>query len=321
MSLVLPHDTYGRDKGTFFGENLPFIVGTNIAGIVHTVGENVTKYTVGQHVYRQGNPLSTTPDSTGLQEYAILRQDFSAPVPPGFTDDQFVTLPVNATTSFSALFHQDWFGFKPPFPSLEPGHRPNYSKESLVIIGAGSNVGKLAVQFASIRGIGKIIAVASISGSQELEKIGATHVVDRHSSSIVKEVQAITGGPESVTRVYDCVNWRYELAAAMVCKTHPSFIATLHPSQNIVEELTRLGKVKCVSRFVSGARNNFEGSPAGDLFWDALGKWVREGKVRIQKYKTIEGLDGRRINDVLDSYRDGKPVLQAIVHPGAVVEE
>ena len=289
--------------GLFIGKNLPFVLGGNIAGIVLEVGYEVNKYTFGQHIYGQGRMLDSTADSTGLQEYAILRPDFSAHVPLGFTDDQFVTLPVNATTSFSALFHRNWFGFAPPFPSLEHDFKPNYDEESVVIIGAGSNVGKLAVQFARIRAIGTIIAVASVSGTQELKAMGATHVIDRHSPNIVEEVQAITGGIESVTHVYDCVNWTYELATTMVSKTRPGFIATLHPAEQAAEELSRLGKDKCVAKAVSGSKNNFEGSPVGDLFWETLGAWVKEGKIRIQKYTTIQGLDERRINDALDSYR------------------
>ncbi|RDW85278.1 hypothetical protein BP6252_02868 [Coleophoma cylindrospora] len=319
-TMLLPHDTYGRDMGLFVGKKLPFILGGNIAGIVMKVGDNVNKYTVGQHIYGQGRMLDPTPDSTGLQEYAILRPNFSALVSLGFTDDQLVTLPINATTSFSALFHQNWFGFAPPFPSAEHGSRPNYTEEAIVIIGAGSNVGKLAIQFARIRAIGTIIAVASVSGTQDLKAMGATHVVDRHSPNIVEEVQVITGGPESVTHVYDCVNWTYELATAMVSKTRPSFIAALHPAEQAVQELRRLGKEKCVAKTVSGSNNNFEGSPVGDLFWDALGAWVQEGKIQIPKYMTIEGLDERKINEALDSYRDGRPVLQAIVHPGATAD-
>jgi NADPH2:quinone reductase len=259
--------------------------------------------------------LDLIPDSTGLQEYAILRTGFSGPVPVGFTDDQLATLPVNATTSFAALFHQDWFGLQPPFPSLEPEHKPNYDQEAIVIIGGGSNVGKLAIQFARIRTIGTIIAVASISGTQELKEMGATHVVDRYSPNLVEEVQAITGGPESVTRVYDCVSWTYELAAAMVATKKDSFIATLHPPQSAFDELSKLGKDNCVVKSVSGYKNNFEGSLVGDLFWETLGTWVQEGRISIQKYRTIQGLNEQWINDALDTYRDGKPVLQAMVNP------
>ena len=74
--------------GLFIGKNLPFVLGGNIAGTIHAVGYNVKKYTIGQHIYGQGRMLDPTPDSAGLQEYAILRPDFSALVPLGFTDDE-----------------------------------------------------------------------------------------------------------------------------------------------------------------------------------------------------------------------------------------
>lgn len=305
--------------GVFIGAKLPYILGTNIAGIVEEIGSAVTKYSIGQHIYGQGDLQRPLPDSTGLQEYAILRPDFSALVPEGLTDDQVVTLPVNATTSFSALFHKDWFGLAPPFPSLEQEHKNNYEDLKLVVIGAGATVAKLAIQFAKIRGVGTIIAVASLSNEAELREIGATHVVDRYSTNIVEEVQTLAGGPDSVTHVYDCVSWTYELAISMVSKTQESVVLTLHAGTNIDELLKKLGKEKCVVKGVNGSRNNFEGTVVGDLFWESLGQWVLEGKVRIQDFKVVEGLDEKRVNEVLDSYRDGKKVLQGVVHPGNAV--
>ena len=32
--IVLPHDTYGRDAGLFISHKLPYILGTNLAGVV-----------------------------------------------------------------------------------------------------------------------------------------------------------------------------------------------------------------------------------------------------------------------------------------------
>jgi NADPH2:quinone reductase len=114
-----------------------------------------------------------------------LETNTSAVVPDGFTDDQMVTLPINANTSFAALFHPNWLGFPPPFSPEAKNF--DYAAQSIVIIGAGSNCGKLAIQFARLAGIGVIIAVASLSGEKLLRELGATHVVDRNSKSVVAD--------------------------------------------------------------------------------------------------------------------------------------
>ncbi len=281
------------------------------------VGPDVAKYSVGDHIYGQGDPNALIPDSTGLQQYAILPLHISALVPAGFTDDQMSTLPINAGTSFSALFHQSWLNFPSPF-SIE-AKSFDYSRQKLVILGAGTQCGRLAIQFAKIAGIGTIIAVASISGETELKDLGATHVIDRYSSNIAPEVKAAAGGDEEVTHVYDCANWTFELAADIVAAGVSSRITVLHHSDTVLELLEKKGKNLAKFALVNGSRWNFKGE-VNKNYWENLGKWVQEGKIRIPKYRVIEGLDEKRVNEALDSYRDGKPVVQVVVHPNGVVE-
>lgn len=235
----------------------------------------------------------------------------SAPVPEKFTDDQMVTLPINATTTFCALFHQNWLGFPAPFS--DEAKKFDYGKQKLVIIGGGTNCGKFAIQYAKLVGIGTIIAVASLSGEQELKVIGATHVVDRHSDSIVRKVQQICGSPEEVTHVFDSATYDYELALEMVASHRESSIAVVH-RVDLTTELKKRGKPLGRGSGVSGWKNNFD-EATGKLYWESLGKWVQQGKIQIPKFRVIEGLDADLVNEALDSYHGLKPGVQAVIHP------
>jgi len=79
-----------------------------------------------------------------------------------------VTFPVNATTSFAALFDVKGFGFlHSSIPNFQSGVR---AKETTVlVIGGGSAVGKLAIQYAKLAGIGTVIAIASVGRIEELK--------------------------------------------------------------------------------------------------------------------------------------------------------
>lgn len=272
------------------------------------LGPGVTKYQTGQHIFGQGSPVAPIPDSTGLQEFATLLTSDSALVPEGFTDDQAATLPTNAVTAFTALFNKSNFAF--PYPRQGDF---DYAAQTLVVIGAGSNVGRLTVQMANFVGLGKIIAVASLSGEKELRAMGATHVVDRYSDDIARDIYAITDGQDSVTNVMDCVNWTFEFAAQLVSSTRPGKIMTLHQPPTALAELERLGKKDVKAGIVLGIREYFV--ELAEMFWENIGEWVAQGNVIPGKFRVIEGLDEQKINEALDSYQDGKPVLQAIVHP------
>jgi NADPH:quinone reductase len=268
----------------------------------------VTKYKVGVHIFGQGSPLAPSPDSAGLQEYATLRASDSALVPEGFTDDQVTTLPTNAVTAFTALFHTA--NFHLPFP---PSKTFDYSSKTIVVIGAGSNVGKLTIQFAKMVRLGTVVAVASRSREKELKDLGATYVVDRHSDDVVRDVHAVVGGPDAVTYVIDCANWVYDLASELVSSTRPSIIVTLHRADSALKALDKLGKKEARAIAGKGLREHF--TELAEIFWGNIGEWVAERKILTGKFRVIEGLDAEKVNEALDLYRDGRPVVQAIVHP------
>jgi NADPH:quinone reductase len=314
--IVLPHDTYGRDKGLFIEERLPFILGNNIGGVVEKLGEGVTSFTPGDQVFGQGDPLYPTPDASGLQEYAIIEADAAAKIPPGFTMDDLVTFPINATTAFEAMFHSRGFGF--PTPSNDANPSPeNFvpASKTIVVIGGGSNVGRLGIQFAKIAGIGRIITVASARNEAALRAMGATHIVDRHASpeSIAAQIREIS--PAGVEHVFDCVSWENELSLALsiVPTTQPSVVLTLHPPNEGIKLAKEKGLNDCSVRFILGTNDYLQ--PLTKQLWVNLPKWVEQGKIRVPKYRVIEGLDLKLVEEGLDSYRDGSPVTQFIVHP------
>lgn len=92
----------------------------------------------------------------------------------------------------------------------------------------------------------------------------------------------------------------------------------MHHSKTIQDDLDSRGKKLAQVNTVIGSQLNFHGED-NRKYWESLESWLREGKIRIPEYRTVEGLDVVRANEALDSYRDGKPVVQAIFHPHGVV--
>ncbi|RAO71425.1 uncharacterized protein BHQ10_007437 [Talaromyces amestolkiae] len=316
-AMLLPHDTYGRDWGLLIEERLPYVPSANIGGVVEKLGDGVTSFSIGDEIFGQGDPMYPTPDSAGLQEYAILDADAVARVPEGVAMDDAVTFPVNATTSFEALFHpENGFGFPAPLPKDQKSssHEANIDlqAQTIVIIGGGSSVGRLGIQFARLASIGRIITVASIRNEAELRTLGATHVVDRHDTqdSIAKKIHGIVPC-DYITHVYDCVSWDPSLSLLIVSRTKESTILTLHPFDlGITQEQ---GLEKCQVRHLFG-QNQFL-RPMLKPFWENLPQWIEEGTLVTRRHRVIEGLDLVKIESALDDYRDGSAVLQAVVHP------
>jgi NADPH2:quinone reductase len=295
--------------GLFIGEKLPFILGTNIAGTIIKFGPEVTKYTPGDDVFGLGKPGNPTPDMSGLQEYALLDAESSAKIPVGFSLDEMVTFPVNAVTSYNALFHEKGFGFPAPINTKSAPLSP----ETIVIIGGGSNVGKFGIQFAKMAGIGKVVTIASAANTDTLKNLGATHVIDRHAAqeSIIEQVHAITG-KNGATHIYDCVSWEFSVANALLPTSGKGILLVLHPVDDAEAKFKSEG-LDCRVTFVVG-NSEWMGSLT-HKFWEFLPEWIKEKKLEVSRFKVIEGLDLKLIEEGLDSYKDGKPVIPVVVHP------
>ena len=220
------------------------------------------------------------------------------------------TFPVNATTSFAALFHPLGFGLPPPFRTKFQLWTPS---ETILIIGGGSNVGKMAIQFAKMAGIQQIITIASIANSAILKKFGATHVIDRHlePSAIATEIRKLAG-QDGITHIYDCVSWDYAFPISLLSTSKHNILLTLHPAED-AEKIVKEKRLDCRVQFILGNSEFLE--PLTAEFWKYLPGWVEDGKLAVSKYRVVEGLDLKLVEEGLDSYRDGSPVTPFIVHP------
>jgi|SRR5579871_2087255 len=139
---------------------LPYIPGSDIAGVVEQVGAGVEAFKVGDPVF--GESLSGA-----YAEYATASIDKLAPKPPGLSFDEAASIPVGATTAWQGLFDHG---------ELEPG-------QQVLVQGAAGGVGQLAVQLARWKGA-RVIGTASGGNLEFVRSLGADTVIDYTTSSV-----------------------------------------------------------------------------------------------------------------------------------------
>jgi NADPH2:quinone reductase len=189
-----------------------------------------------------------------------------------------------------------------PFPGTSESKSFDYPSQKLVVIGGGSNTGKIAIQLAKLAGIGTIITTASISGAEELKSYGATHVIARQAPDIEEQVRAIIG--DELLYVYDTFSeGDISLGVSLLSNSKKGTIAHLltgGANETVTAQKTAGFEAKRVTGF-SHAIPEF-----GHMFWKQFPDWLESGKITPVKYNVIEGLDADKVNAALDKYRDGK---------------
>ena len=137
------------------------IPGTELAGVIEAVGNEVQRFSVGDEVYgAAGMSFGTN------AEYITLSED------PGETEGGFALKPANMSFEEAATVP---FGARDALHFLRLGNLQRGDK--LLINGAGGSIGTFAVQLAKLDGVA-VTAVDSTPKLEMLRSIGADHVVD-----------------------------------------------------------------------------------------------------------------------------------------------
>jgi len=137
----------------------PYVLGSEGAGTVVAVGEQVRRFDPGDRVYAVG---FLNPQGGFYAEYAAVDEDFVSLLPGGLTGEQAAVMGGVGITALRGL--DDTL-------KLKPG-------ESVLIFGASGGVGHVAVQLAKRMGA-RVFAVASgDDGVALVERLGADRVVD-----------------------------------------------------------------------------------------------------------------------------------------------
>lgn len=150
----------------------PKIIGWDAAGIVESVGENVTLFKVGDEVYYAGD--ITKPGCNA--EFQVIDERIVGKKPKSLSDEAAAAIPLTAITAWEILFDR-----------IRISAEKDKGKTLLIIGGAGG-VGSIAIQLAKKIANLKVIATASRPETIEwCKKMGADVVVNH--KNLLEEVR------------------------------------------------------------------------------------------------------------------------------------
>jgi NADPH2:quinone reductase len=164
---------------------LPFVPGSEYAGVVQAVGDGVTHLTVGQHV-------ACLSGTGGFGTHTLAPAALCMPLPPGFPFVDAAAFIMIYATAYHALVDR---------AQLKAG-------ETVLVLGAAGGVGTSAIQIAKACGA-RVIAAASTDEKCALCKsIGADAGINYNSQDLREAVKALTDG-KGPDVIYDPVGGDY----------------------------------------------------------------------------------------------------------------
>ena len=160
---------------------LPFVPGSEYAGVIEAVGADV------KHL-KPGDAVAAFGGTGGFGTHAVVKAALAMPLPAGFAFDDAAAFVLTYATTHHALLDR---------AALTAG-------ETVLVLGAAGGVGTAAIQIAKAVGA-RVIAAASSDAKCELCKaLGADATINYSTANLRDEIKALTDG-KGPDVVYDPV--------------------------------------------------------------------------------------------------------------------
>ena len=168
---------------------LPFVPGSEYAGVIEAVGEGVTDLKVGQAV-------ACLSGTGGFGTHTLAPAKLCMPLPPGFPPVDAAAFIMIYATSHHALMDRG---------ELKAG-------ETVLVLGAAGGVGMSAIQIAKQAGARVIAAASTDEKCAFCKTLGADDTINYSTEDLRERLKALTGG-KGPDVIYDPVGGEFTEAA------------------------------------------------------------------------------------------------------------
>jgi hypothetical protein len=319
---INPVDWAIQKMGTKLFEFLtyPMIFGFDVAGTVHSVGANVTRFRPGDRVcglasdgtFMPGSTTYTMDRNSAFRSHVLVSSKIAWKVPETISFEQAAVMPMGMSVAASGLFQQQYLGCMPPSGVNIAKHRG-----WLLITAGASSIGACAIQLAVAAGY-RVVSTCSTVNSERVRSLGASKVFDYRRPlqeqkddlcSFLADKQLI--GALAIGSINDQSGSVEELCGEVVSRTpKPDLIARKF--------------VACVSRpplsmpdgveyaFVNGASVG-QSAVGPEIFADFLPHALSQGMIVPQPPPIVVGHGLDAIQSGLDRQQSGVSFAKVVV--------
>lgn len=206
---VNPIDTKLRQRGTFYPDQMPAILGCDGAGVVEAVGAKVQRFKVGDQVYFCCGGLGKLGN---YAQYTVVDERFVARKPASLSFAEAAAAPLVLITAWEALYDR---------ARLETGQRV------LIHAGAGG-VGHVAIQLAKLKGAEVCTTVGSEEKSRLVRQLGADYAILYKQTDFVSATLDWTDGV-GVDLAFDTVGGKTFFETFPAVRVYGDVVTILEP--------------------------------------------------------------------------------------------
>ena len=236
---------------------LPFVPGSEYAGVIEAVGEGVTELKVGQNV-------ACLSGTGGFATHTLAPAKLCMPLPAGFPPAEAAAFIMIYGTSHHALLDR---------AQLKAG-------ETVLVLGAAGGVGMSAIQIAKLAGARVIAAASTEEKCAFCKELGADETINYKTESLRDRLKELTGG-NGPDVIYDPVGGDFTEQAFRSIAWRGRLLVVGFAAGDIPSLKINLALIKGAS-IVGVFWGDFarREPQANAVMMEELAKWYAQGKIK-----------------------------------------
>jgi len=287
-----------RGRGGFKPVKLPIILGCDGAGIVEAIGEEVSRFKVGDEVYFWHGGLGLD-DQGNYAEYTIIHEEYAAEKHQQFSMLEAAALPLAWVTAWESL--------------VDRVHLKN--GETVLIHAAAGGVGHLAVQLA--KNLGATV-IATVSGEEKInyiKSLGVDHCIDYRKEDFVEATLKLTNG-KGADVVFDTVGGETFCQSFAATKIYGRVVTLLEPPCNA--DAIKIAKQRNLSlafelMLTPAIFNMHDARINQRKMLEQANEWIKENRLKIRIDQAFSLEEIAQAHRALETGRTfGKMVLKIV---------
>ena len=281
---INPIDTKLRQRGTFYPDKMPAILGCDGAGIVEAVGTGVKRFQVGDEVFFCSGGLGE--HQGNYAEFTTVEERFVAAKPKSVSFIEAAAAPLVLITAWEALYERG---------RLEPGEKV------LIHAGAGG-VGHVAIQLAKLKGADVFTTISNQEKADFVNNLGADYIINYQKDDFVKAVLDWTNG-EGVDLAFDTVGGETFEKTFPAIRIYGDIVTILQPSDSTNWKIARqrnlrIGLELMLTPMLQGL---IEAQTHHGEILQQCAKWMDEEKLKICVNRTFALEEVGKAHELLEA--------------------
>lgn len=267
---VNPIDTKLRQRGTFYPDLMPAILGCDGAGEVVDVGGRISRFQAGDRVYFCQGGLGAR--AGNYAEYIVVDERFVARMPFSLSFTEAAAAPLVLITAWEALYDRA---------------RVDAGQQVLIHAGAGG-VGHVAIQLAKLKGATVATTVSTREKADLVQELGADLAIFYKESDFVTTTLDWTGG-QGVDVAFDTIGGELFEATFPAVKLYGDIVTILEPNAKTSWKVARNRNLRVSLELMLTPilQNSVPEQQAQAKILSQCAKLIDEGMLQIQVGKTF----------------------------------